>query len=308
MAGMACITRLWATFVGLAVAVSAASDEAPREHAGLHNVIAVTPKLLSGSAPEGDAGFRSLAKLGVKTVVSVDGARPDVAAAKAAGLRYVHLPIGYDGVPRAKALLLAKAVDLLPGKVYLHCHHGKHRSPAAAAAVKRCLDPACSAEAALAILKAAGTDPNYQGLFADVAGMKPASPEELAKLPSEFPEAARVDDLPRLMVEAEQRFDRLKAIRAAGWKTPLREADLDPPHEALLLREAYTEMVRLPAVAAKPESFRNLLSDAVRDAKELETELRGPQTKERLEASFKKLSAGCVFCHRQYRDVPMAPR
>jgi protein tyrosine phosphatase (PTP) superfamily phosphohydrolase (DUF442 family) len=102
--------------------------------AGLHNVFPITDKFYSGSCPEGEAGFGSLRALGVRTVISVDGARPDVELARKHGLRYVHLPIGYDGVPRQQALRIARAVRDLPGPVYLHCHHGKHRGPVTASA------------------------------------------------------------------------------------------------------------------------------------------------------------------------------
>src|SRR5690349_19529458 len=91
------------------------SDFARVEAAGLHNVLRVSDRLYSGSSPEGEEGFRSLEELGVRTVVSVDGARPDVEGARRHALRYVHLPIGYDGVPRDQALRLARAVRDLPG-------------------------------------------------------------------------------------------------------------------------------------------------------------------------------------------------
>src|SRR4051812_35836928 len=67
-------------------------------HPSLTNAHRVTPKVLSGAEPEGDAGFAALRDLGVKTVLSVDGAKPDVDLAHEHGLRYVHLPIGYGGV------------------------------------------------------------------------------------------------------------------------------------------------------------------------------------------------------------------
>ena len=82
------------------------------------------------------------------------------------GIRYVHIPIGYDGVPEAQGLRLARAVHDLPGLVYIHCHHGQHRGPAAAEVVHRCLDESCKVETALAELRRAGTDPRYTGLFA----------------------------------------------------------------------------------------------------------------------------------------------
>jgi hypothetical protein len=76
---------------------------------GLYNVLRITNKLLSGSVPEGDVGFQTLQKLGVKTIITVDGAKPAVERAKKFGMRYVHLPIGYDGVPAEQGLRLAKA-------------------------------------------------------------------------------------------------------------------------------------------------------------------------------------------------------
>src|SRR5262249_7822843 len=110
------------------IAVGAAK---PAELPGLHNVFRVSDKLYSGSVPEGELGFRTLQALGIRTVISVDGARPDAATARRFGLRYVHLPFGYDGCPTARALEIIRAVRDLPGPIYLHCHHGKHRSPAA---------------------------------------------------------------------------------------------------------------------------------------------------------------------------------
>jgi len=77
----------------------AQTDPVPDKVAGIHNLHLAMPGLWSGSGPEGDAGFASLKKLGVKTVISVDGAKPDIERARRYGMRYVHLPIGYAGVP-----------------------------------------------------------------------------------------------------------------------------------------------------------------------------------------------------------------
>ena len=72
-------------------------DSAPKNFPGLSNVVAFHDGFYSGSAPAGDAGFDSLSSLGIKTILSVDGAMPDVELADKYGMRYVHLPIGYDG-------------------------------------------------------------------------------------------------------------------------------------------------------------------------------------------------------------------
>ncbi len=106
--------------------------------------------------------------MGVRSIVSVDGAKPDVEMARAYGMRYVHLPHGYDGIPPARAESLAKAVSELQGPIYIHCHHGRHRSPAAASVA--CVSAGLiAADQALDVLKLAGTSKNYIGLYSSVA-------------------------------------------------------------------------------------------------------------------------------------------
>ncbi|MEZ6189594.1 MAG: sulfur transferase domain-containing protein, partial [Planctomycetota bacterium] len=125
------------------------ADSEPRAYPGLDNVVAYAPEVYSGSVPHGAEGFRTLAAWGVDTVISVDGAAPDVAAARAAGLRYVHLPIRYDGMDAERTLEIARAVSVARerGAVYLHCHHGKHRSAGAAGAAAVTLGWSTTAEA-----------------------------------------------------------------------------------------------------------------------------------------------------------------
>jgi protein tyrosine phosphatase (PTP) superfamily phosphohydrolase (DUF442 family) len=280
------------------------SPKAERAHPGLSNVLQVTEKLISGSAPEGDEGFQSLVDLGVKTIISVDGATPEVERAKRFGLRYVHLPIGYDGVPREQGLRIARAVRDLPGLVYIHCHHGKHRGPASAAVARLCLDGTCQAEDAIAYLHQAGTDPNYQGLYADVEQFRRPSAAEINAASNEFPEATQIGALAQIMVELDGRFEHLKLIRASGWKVPPRHADLDPPHEALQMRELFTEAMRTKDSEKRQPEFRQLLAQAEAAAVNLEQALR----KEKLaESSFQRFASTCAECHRQFRDSRPRP-
>ncbi len=290
-------------------ALSVTLGEAPGTFPGLHNVVRVSEKLISGGVPEEDDGFASLKKLGVKTIISVDGARPDVERARRLAMRYVHLPIGYDGVPRRQALKIARAVRDLPGQVYLHCHHGRHRSPAAAVAVHLCLDGTCTPETALALLKRAGTGPNYKGLYAATGQFQAVSDEELDKVPADFPEIAKTDDFVNLMVKAEKHFDHLKQIQTAAWKAPPKHPDLDPPHEALLLREAYTELARLPEAKERGPEMHRWLGEAADTAQTLEDVLaagreQGTLDGKAVEAAFRVSAEACAQCHRKYRDVP----
>jgi hypothetical protein len=276
---------------------------------GLHNVYRISHDLFSGNSPEGEEGFRSLKELGVKTVISVDGARPEVFAARKYGLRYVHLPFGYDGIPRQRVLELAKVVRVLPGPFYIHCHHGKHRGPAAAAALHLCMDEKCSVQQALAEMKRAGTDPHYTGLYAVPQALARPTEDELDRLPASFPEVAEVSGLAQLMVGIDLRWENLKRLKAAGWKPLLDHADLDPPHEALQLGEQYREAGRLQQVGKRPEEFRRWLADGERKASELERLLRHaiggePAARHAADEAFKKAGAACTQCHAKYRDAP----
>ena len=109
---------------GAPVGASVSATEEPRDLPGVHNLVCYkgssADAFISGSAPEGTVGLDSLAKLGIKTIISVDGAIPDVAAAKARGVRYVHLPIGYDGFDDARKAELVRAVRDLPKPIYIN--------------------------------------------------------------------------------------------------------------------------------------------------------------------------------------------
>src|SRR5947207_15735079 len=90
----------------------------PLNLGGLENAFALSTNLFSGGSPEGDTGFQSLEKLGIKTIITVDGAQPDLERAHARGMRYIHLPHGYDGIPSTTQLQLIKAVQTAEGPIY----------------------------------------------------------------------------------------------------------------------------------------------------------------------------------------------
>src|SRR5262249_20923618 len=175
--------------IALAVAV-AEEPLAPKkvDADGLENVYRIAPGLYSGSGPEGDKAFTALQKLGIKTLISVDGARPDLEHAKKYGMAYVHVPVSYNGVPREKALQIAKAVREMPGPRYTHRPPGKHRGATGAGSAMLCADDKCRVADALAVLRIAGTDPRYAGLFKSVEDFKRPTVEELSRLPAKLPE------------------------------------------------------------------------------------------------------------------------
>jgi hypothetical protein len=266
---------------------------------GLHNFRSVGDGLWSGSSPEGDDGFRSLHELGILTILTVDGSAPDVERARRFGLRYVHLPIGYGGITREQAVQLAKAAAELPGPVYVHCHHGQHRGPAAAAIMGRCRTGGFSADEAIAFLHAAGTDPRYEGLYAAVREFRPPTADELRAAPATLPEVADIGGLTARMVEIDEIWDGLKRAKANGWRAT--GASESVAHGALRLREAFREAARLPDVAHRSASFHSLLTDAERAAEDLETGLRAGDAAATAEA-FDRSAGTCAACHKEFRD------
>ncbi len=297
----------------LAVAASGpakiASDHLP-------NPVRLHERVISGGLPEGDAAFQELAELGVKTIISVDGMTPDVETAARFGLRYVHLPHGYDGVPAQRAKELAKAVRDLEGPIYIHCHHGKHRSPAAAsvACVTAGLIPSAQA---IPILELAGTNPSYQGLYTSAREASALDAALLDELQVEFREVQEIPPMAEAMVHLSHALDRLQLIADSGWKSPPTHPDLDPAHEALLIRELYTELLRTDEVAGEAEDFRGWLHDSEVAARKLEAALQEWQADEayttpsskpprRVSELAERISANCKACHAKYRDTPLS--
>jgi protein tyrosine phosphatase (PTP) superfamily phosphohydrolase (DUF442 family) len=278
------------------------------EAAGVPNLIRLSDNIYEGAMPQGDVGFASLEKLGVKTVITVDGARPDLEDAHKHGIRYVHLPMGYDGMTRQQALRMAKAVRDLPGPVYIHCHKGTVRGPTAAAVAHLFLDDHCTVNQALEGMKLAGFDPHYSNLWAAPKELKRPTAKELDEVSGVFLESAPPPGLTDFMVHVSTTFENLQAIRKAEWKAPKDKPDLDPPHEALQLVEHFKELQRLPKTAERPEDFRGKLADAVNRAQQFEDVLR--VTKEKAvsapaaEEAYQRMDAACLRCHAVYRDAP----
>ncbi|WP_143543795.1 hypothetical protein [Rhodopirellula sp. MGV] len=290
-----------------------ATNVTPRriENSNLPNPIRIHDRVISGGLPEGDEAFRELAERGIKTIISVDGMTPDIDTAAKYGLHYVHLPHGYDGIPASRVKELAKAVKELQGPIYIHCHHGKHRSPAAAsvACVSAGLIPSSQA---VAILELAGTNPNYKGLYKAAEKAAPISPDQLSDLEVEFKEVQAIPPMAEAMVTMSHTHNHLVAIANASWKSPPNHPDLDPAHEVLLNRELYAELLRTNEVTGKPADFRAWLLDSQQATEELEQQLEKWNASgnrfappESLDKLVQRISANCKACHVKYRDVPL---
>jgi len=273
----------------------------PLETVHLHNTFQATPNIYSGTAPDSDSAFQELVNLGVKTVVSVDGSRPDLKSAQKHGLKYIHLPIGYDGVPSNRVVELIQAGRSAAGPLYVHCHHGKHRGPAAAAIV--CLGVAGWTPAqAVAFLHQAGTSPEYVGLYQSVGQYQPPTVAQLSKS-SPLPESTATSSLVEFMVAIDGWFDQLKAAQKAQWQSDPKHPGELPAQNALLVWEQLRELQRLDDTKQRPASYRESLAKTESMAQAFYEALRrGGSTTTDLNDSFQRLSQSCNECHKAHRN------
>jgi len=270
----------------------------------IHNYTRLSPRLGRGASPDDEAAFAALEAAGFKSIVTVDGATPNVELAKRHGLRYVHIPFGYDGVPLATGLELAKTYLQLAaaGPIFVHCHHGKHRGPAACGIARMVLD-GVSNDDAVADMKLAGTDPKYAGLYESIRTFKVPTAAELAGVKADLPEVAPPGTRAAAMSAIDQSWDRMKAVRTAKWSVPKDHADVDPSHEAVILAEGLREFGRRPDVVAGADAFKKLLADAETSAWALSKALeKGSLDAEKAEAAFTSTQKSCAACHTQFRD------
>ena len=273
----------------------------------LPNAIRVHARVISGGQPAGPEGFQELKALGVKTIISVDAAAPDARLARQFGMRYVHLPHGYDGIPASRVSELAKALRELEGPIYIHCHHGQHRSPAATAV--GCVTAGLIApQRALELLAQAGTSPQYRGLYRSVKLARPVSAAELDALQIQFHARVEVPPLADAMVSLEHTLGHLKSLAAAGWQANPKHPDITAAHESLLLREQYVELLRTDDTAQRPAAYRQLLQEAQRLAGQLENFSAVDVTQNdragQLSTVLKRIEDNCRTCHAQFRDNP----
>ena len=262
------------------------------------NLLRVSKSTYSGGEPRGDTAFKALHGIGIRTVVSVDGAQPDVEAARRHGLRCVHIPLGYDSIERQAAWSLVRLARESKAPVFVHCHHGRHRGPAAAAIV--CLAGGeLTKQEALQFLRRAGTSAHYSGLWKAVREFE--TPPRRARLP-ELVERADSGTAAQAMAEIDRAMDYLEMCRDAMWGVPPEHPDLVPANQALLVKEGFRESSRHLG-NMYDQRYGVWLKEAESHAADLERALR--RSRRDLASAgryYSLLRDSCTRCHHQYRD------
>ncbi len=258
------------------------------------------PTLYSGAQPKGEAGFAELERLGVTTVISVDGVPPDVKSARAHGIRYVHVPLSYAAIEPGDAARIVRTFETSAGRVFIHCHHGRFRGPAAAALCGRASGFMPDRQAA-AWLAMAGLKPEeYPDLSSSALESRlPVRATLDAINPEELPEQVEVADLIERMVEIDTLRDALRevdSVRPANERAAL----------ARQLHESLRESARLPIAVSRGERFLTELSNAAELARSVDEAIQAGEA-DQVARLLDSVSQSCVDCHRSYRNRRVQP-
>lgn len=261
-------------------------------------LLKLTDSLYSGAEPKTDEAYAELARLGVRTIVNVDGATPKLDMAAKYGMEYIHIPIGYDKITAEESAAMVRVMRERPGPFYFHCHHGRHRGPAAAA-IALMESSGCSAEDGVQVLIEAGTSEGYPGLWRDVRAF--VSPAANAALP-ELVEVAEVGDFEAAMAKLDRTWDEMKLIQKAGFLSTADHPDLDPHNVARVLRESIESSAHLSDTNHSADLlYRSEMEKALEGARLLEAALSENRLADAQEP-FDVVRRSCKACHVEFRD------
>lgn len=261
---------------------------------GLHQVVAFHRRVFSGARPEGALAVTTLAKWGVGTVITVDGLPIDVDRVRAAGMDVIHLPWGYGRPDEQDVAQISAALQagLSQGTVYVHCHHGRHRSASAAAVGLVSLGMA-DVDTMMQRMAVAGTDLAYDGLWSVVRDAVPLDPTTRVSLDA-FQACVPPRGVTALMLQAEAALDDLHDMVGDT------RADGQADETAGELVECLRALGTHHALEQWGSGASVIVADTTRHAEALERSLvnqRWAQAAELVET----LSTSCTACHRAFR-------
>ena len=285
---------------------------APGSYPGLHNVYRLSDTIISGSEPHDEEALAQLAAWGVRTVISVDGKAPDLEGAAKSDLTYVHIPLRYSGMSDEQISQMAKSFRELEAPFYVHCFHGKHRGPAAAAVGRVALD-GLDREVAIAEMRQWSTTASkYEGLYSSVATSRIPSAEETAVFDFDFTPSHSFDGIRDGMIRMTRVFDDIKLVRKAGWKTDPAHPDLDPLQTATQLAQYFRACGEIESTETRNEDYVEMMAEGVAASEEilrLLTDCRAADAgadpasiADQLELAFDAAAESCADCHSIYRN------
>lgn len=275
---------------------------AEEDHGAIHNLHQLNERLYSGAEPVGEVAYEQLVSLGITTVISVDAVEPNKELADKHGIRVIHLPIGYDGVPEDRGMALAKAISTIDGPIFVNCHHGKHRAPSALAVGAVCAGE-ISNEQAEAYLALAGTSPKYPGLWDAARRAQSLDHAALAVYDTDLPEVMPVGDFVDAMGELDRLADTMIELEKIDFAVPEYHPDLVPAAIAGQMHNILRTLEDDQYTQEEDDEFRAILIRSIVAASETEELIKLGDTNAAREALM-RLKDSCSDCHNADRNNP----
>ncbi len=289
------------------------ADADPMEWKDMHNVFWLGDRILSGGEPLSREALDRLKEMGIRTILSVDGKAPDWQGAEDRGMRYVHIPIEYSGIDDEPLAQIAKTFREVEGPIYVHCYHGKHRGPAAAAVGRMVLDGIPREEALAEMYQWCGTASKYQGLFEEIAFTDIPTEAETAAMQFDFPKEREFQGIRAAMIPMTRRWDAIKDARKRDWQ-------VDPAHPDLVLEQEAIKLGELLQVCAEMKDYHHEMphseqvitwfEEGAQGAANLarvlsqrdQYEQKGEDWRPLALDAYQAVAASCKECHLDYRD------
>lgn len=280
---------------------------APEDSEGLHNVYKLSKSIISGSEPIGEGAIKHLAEMGVKTILSVDGKAPDADTARKYGMRYVHVPIRYSGMTKDEVKKITKTFRDLEGPFFVHCFHGRHRGPAAAALGRVAIDGVPREQAMAEMRQYCGTASKYEGLYRTIAEAIVPDSNELARYQWDFPEGHTFKGIRQVMVPMARAHDDIKLLMDRDWEPDPAHPDIDALNSAKILLDLYIQANHLGDTAERSSEYKTWMTEGEQSMRglvdSLEAMKAGDTSKGAAAAKqFKAVRKNCSVCHTAYRN------
>lgn len=296
------LTVLWTS------ACQSSSDQRPlqspaqdysRIQGPIENLRMLNEDLYSGSEPSDLIHYQQLSDLGIKTVISVDAIAPNPQLADRFGIRIVHFPIGYDGISDKRATQLSQALSQLEHPIFINCHHGTHRGPAALC-VGAIGAGIITTEQAESFLTASGTSPNYPGLWEAARTATPLDDTTIQAI-TDFPARAPVPGFVDSMGQLDRLHDRLWDLADNDWKTPDKHPDLSASAISGRIYDMMRTMSTLPYMEEDGREMREKMIESTELSRVLETQIQSGDDESAL-ITLEAFARSCKDCHSQFRN------
>ncbi len=287
----------------------AAGAISPVLDARLPNAYRFGTKMITGGFPSDDAAFQALHDLGVKTIIRVDGEPPPTERADKLGMRYLHVPVSYAGIPHDKAMQLARIIRDQPGPIYIHCSCGKHRSPSAAGVVEVILGE-MTPQQAVAAMWVAGASTDYTGLYASAENESKQTSAALDAVTVELTAFASTSPMTLAMSDIDKVWRGVEEVQRNGWKLPVDGKSEDLERHLNHVIDRFLEADTWEQMKQAPKSA-DLIADAQTNVAQLLKGWRSGHTTaaelQQLNTSLLRVQQSCYNCHTEYRNA-LAPK